>query len=137
MSSSAASVTFDYGTAEGKHFKIGDKVYWTRRHPAVFQINEGDVYNVIIFDRKLDNFTNANTGYGATDEQLKKMYVCLERVQKAKRLSSGDIGSKCVADIADVYLVSDYLSAGGKRRTRRHKHRKAKKTRKSRSRNRR
>jgi hypothetical protein len=105
---------FDYGTAEGVHFKIGDKV--VKKGVVGYRI----IYEVIEFDRKHGAFANATV----SNDELKKSWVSL------KKEHDGAIQN--VMDINDLQLATQ---KGGKRRTRRHK-RKAKKARKSRSNNR-
>ena len=104
---------FDYGTAEGVHFKIGDKV--TIKNVMGKPI----IYEVIEFDRTKGAFNGV-----ATNNELKKHWVTLKRVDNDK-----------IQDAMHIENLQLKPHNGGKRRTRHRKHRKAKKTRKSRSRN--
>uniref|UniRef100_A0A6C0K1I1 Uncharacterized protein n=1 Tax=viral metagenome TaxID=1070528 RepID=A0A6C0K1I1_9ZZZZ len=103
---------FDYGTAEGVHFKIGDKVV----------INTGiigipEVYEVIEFNRTKGALANAPV----SNNVLKRDWVTLKR-----------LSNSVIPDVISINNLKLATQKGGKRRTRRHK-RKSKKTRKSRS----
>jgi hypothetical protein len=101
---------FDYGTADGVRFKIGDKV--VKKNVAGIS----DIYEVIEFSRK-----DGDELENASDDTLKKYWVTVKRVRDNT--------------VMPAFYIEDLKlnkRGGGKRRTRHRKHRKAKKTRKHR-----
>ena len=106
---------FDYGTAEGAHFKIGDKVVINRGI-----IGTPEVYEVIEFNRTKGAFANAPV----SNNVLKRDWVTVKR-----------LSNSVIPDVISINNLKLATQKGGKRRTRRQK-RKAKKARKSRSNNR-
>ena len=115
--------TFDYGTENSAHFKVGDLVELANR-----ELKSDEVYKVMPFNRevcKLLDIPNPTT----TDTV--KIWMTVKKQSLNKNKSYPEV---CARVDNFVRLQPNPPLTGGKRKSRRRTHKRSKKARKSRSR---
>ena len=113
--------TFDYGTENSAHFKVGDLVMLANR-----ELKSDEVYKVMPFNREVCNLLDIPN---PTTTNPMKTWMTVKKQSPIK-----EYPEVCARVDNFVRLQPNPPLTGGKRKSRRRTHKRSKKARKSRSR---